>query len=912
MKLSRIYFALLFILCSSTAFANDSLESFVNAVFTNKELSSAEKLKAIDVFFQKKENQQYLLEQSQFYHDISKIFYSEKNLPLAISSLYRAVEIRRTYKNTHPELLKKSLYNLGLFHRKNDETLKSIEVHKEILNEGKEDRYSAKVYLDLGIIYTEIGDFDKALDYFEYAKNYFRKNNIPRSLFLTHLQISYTYTQMDRLGYANEILKQLRLCDSIHLNNDLSIMKENESLVINLRKGNLFLEQNKFEKSQESLEKALLVSMKYNDSMGLAYIHSSLGKLHIDLKDFSKAEKEFEKSEQFASTNSARALLSNMRAELFTATEKWSMAEKEHLKAIGFLTGNENGTLPSISELNNLTNKLDLLNYIKDLSNFYLDYHQVKPNLASLKKALNGFELADGLLDIIRLESTEQVSKLFWREQGTEVYLKGVKAAYLLNLPEKGFHFMEKGKVVLLLEDLTEQQAKTLANIPDSSRLSEMNFKKSIINAEMLLVNSKAENRTNVIRDSLFKIKQDFQKFRDELANDFPKYAQIRKQIEILKEPEVAPKLLSKHTAVVEFVLDSVDGYAYFRTPNNRAFVKLDSVSVLQKQLSNMKSRISQPFFTTTDFEEFNRLSVSIYRKLFGAIDPYLEGTEHLIVIPDASLLFFPFEVLQKALPDTSALPKYLLYEYHISYGLSMSHLVQNDQLSRKPQEHFLGVAPITFQNLDLTSLTESELEVDEINRLFSGTVLKHQDANKLNVLNKINDYNVLHFSTHASFDTKNRTWLWFEDEKLEFSELYSVQNQADLVVLSACKTLQGELVKGEGIMSLSRGFLKTGANSVIASLWNSNDKSSREIIVNFYNKLYQDLPKDQALSEAKKEYLSNHIGVESSPYYWASNTLTGSVSPLKSPSSFNVFYLFIFLLLILSIALFLLKFLRR
>ena len=86
----------------------------------------------------------------------------------------------------------------------------------------------------------------------------------------------------------------------------------------------------------------------------------------------------------------------------------------------------------------------------------------------------------------------------------------------------------------------------------------------------------------------------------------------------------------------------------------------------------------------------------------------------------------------------------------------------------------------------------------------------------------------MIHLSTHAGADeTDFAPRIEFIDTSLYLPELYAMKIPADLVVLSACETGLGKFEKGEGVMSLARGFAYAGAGSLVASLWKVNEGST-------------------------------------------------------------------------------------
>ena len=119
-------------------------------------------------------------------------------------------------------------------------------------------------------------------------------------------------------------------------------------------------------------------------------------------------------------------------------------------------------------------------------------------------------------------------------------------------------------------------------------------------------------------------------------------------------------------------------------------------------------------------------------------------------------------------------------------------------------------------------------------------------------------------------------------DDSLMLEELYAQRLHAEMVVLSACETGIGELYKGEGIMSLGRGFTYAGARSLISSLWEVNDRSTAMIMKAFYQYLAEGVEKDLALQQAKKDYLSRSDQFQSHPYFWAAFVANGDMKALE------------------------------
>ena len=122
------------------------------------------------------------------------------------------------------------------------------------------------------------------------------------------------------------------------------------------------------------------------------------------------------------------------------------------------------------------------------------------------------------------------------------------------------------------------------------------------------------------------------------------------------------------------------------------------------------------------------------------------------------------------------------------------------------------------------------------------------------------------------------------EDGILTAKEIADVDLRGlDLVVLSACQTGLGDIAQGEGVFGLQRGFKKAGANSILMSLWEVEDKATQILMTQFYRNLLSGQSKRQSLLSAQKnlrEYRNtNGEQCYNSPKYWAAFILLDGIN---------------------------------
>ncbi|MBI1763821.1 MAG: CHAT domain-containing protein [Acidobacteria bacterium] len=150
-----------------------------------------------------------------------------------------------------------------------------------------------------------------------------------------------------------------------------------------------------------------------------------------------------------------------------------------------------------------------------------------------------------------------------------------------------------------------------------------------------------------------------------------------------------------------------------------------------------------------------------------------------------------------------------------------------------------------------------------------------------------LSQYRFVHFATHALIDNVHPELsgivLSLVDEQgraqdgfLRAHEIFNLKFNAELVVLSACRTGLGKEIKGEGSIGLTRSFMYAGAPRVVVSLWSVRDKEAAELMVRFYKRLLgpERMSPAAALRAAQVELWRGQQW--QSPYYWAAFVLQG------------------------------------
>jgi CHAT domain-containing protein len=258
-----------------------------------------------------------------------------------------------------------------------------------------------------------------------------------------------------------------------------------------------------------------------------------------------------------------------------------------------------------------------------------------------------------------------------------------------------------------------------------------------------------------------------------------------------------------------------------------------------------------------------------------------LVGVNHLYLVPHGILNYLPFALL----PISSVIDERVVMEQY-----SLTYLPAAVTLVREPQNNntvpsLLALAPAKTR---LRYALEEARSITELyqpdSRLLSGA-----EATETAFKEQAGLFRVLHLSTHGYFNVNNPLLSGLElepdsdnDGYLEVHEILDLSLDADLVTLSACETGMGsgyfnEIPAGDEFVGLTRAFLLAGSQSVLATLWEVDDRSTVEIMEGFYKGLGQaSRSNGQAVALIRVQRELRNSTKYKHPFYWAPFVLVG------------------------------------
>jgi len=189
-----------------------------------------------------------------------------------------------------------------------------------------------------------------------------------------------------------------------------------------------------------------------------------------------------------------------------------------------------------------------------------------------------------------------------------------------------------------------------------------------------------------------------------------------------------------------------------------------------------------------------------------------------------------------------------------------------------------------------LPDLPYAKHEAEYVSSVTNGRLYENDQAKETVYKSESGKYDIIHLAMHTILNDKDPMYstLIFspaidstDDSYLKTYEIYSIPLLAKMVVLSSCNSGSGYLYSGEGILSLARGFMYSGSESIVMAMWEIEDRSGTEIVKSFYDNLKKGYSKSSSLRRARIKYLRQADQLRSHPYFWSSLVVYGNNNSL-------------------------------
>lgn len=891
-------------------------------------------------------NEQERFEESELYYTQVNIFLEKRKIDSAFQSIEKGlkimIELNRKY-NAYNHIIPRyyEMYGFIYFLKGNyDDALKysfkALEIRQKELAPAHFDIISCN-YMIAQIYYCK-RDYEKAEQYFQYIIN-----NCPNE-YMNFAAHSYVYMGI-LYKLKNEYYKTLE-----YYNKGLAIYKETEgeySYPVAITINNIGLAYGLLgdhENALANLKTAISIWKKCLGDTHITLIKSliSFASYYNQAGKYNEAlDVIYEAFEILKINNSTEIVYENRLYNILGLTHielnknQEAVEYFQHAIAIiidGFEFNDDLKNPEIFLKGTNIPNpefkiafKTNLYeNLINKANGSFKIYNQDTLLTDKLKESLNTYKLAFQLLDLIRIDISDDESKFLLGENEKENYINAINISLKLDslFPEKQYsnyvlEYVDKCKGASLRDKSYNKNALKNSEIPEDLVEKVQNIEGKLAfyntqinkNTESELINGYIENFNNleVIYDTLCNF----------LEKEYPKYYKLTHS-NAFNINEIKSRI-KDNEVIIEYLV--MDKSILIITVNNEDY-EIVTVNID----STFKENIFKFYRSIRKVETANYITTNsvLYEKLIEPVKDRIVNKNNLIIIPDDYLFYVPFESIYNNINSVDNMDfrkfNYLIKDYEIRYNYSLNFWRFNKILSNVEKTYygdFIGFAPV-FEDIDkmptanlnyndtitrsatidgkrFTKLQYSEKEINEISNLFLERNKKtntffYNIATEDNFKNNVFGYKYIHISTHGfsneinpnlsglafyASDTNNiRNFTGIQDGLLFSNEISNLNLNANLVVLSACETGIGKLVAGEGLIAISRGFINSGIPNIIYSLWNVADKNTSDLMIEFYKEVLSGKSYSQSLRNVKLKMIED-INT-SFPKNWSSFLLVG------------------------------------
>jgi CHAT domain-containing protein len=808
---------------------------------------------------------------------IGELYHYFDSLQPALAYYNKAIQLETAYTGLPDSLFfKPHLFAGHIYFYLNQ--LDSATYHfkkAEHIQENQKSRLqeSERLYNDLGVLYYQGGNFRQAANYFSKAAYVLPRSNPFYTDFYVNYQINFA-TALFKLGIlvkADSILRALlpyhKLLNEIY--NNLGLIAEKKGLYVDAihlyghikyanvldiglenDKARSWLLLGKLDSAYNCTKRAFQLHQIYDGSHtsidhGLTY--KVLGDLRMLQKNYNAALEAYQRAlHQFYPSYKDITFYSNPKK--FT------------------------GVFSYINVFNALVAKADafhsLLNKTKDLSMGVEELHCYDAALRLIDYIESVYDSDEARLFLERSKFAIHSRPV---EIAMELYQKTGKREYL----DKAYEMDQRNKAsVLGYHDFQNQ----LIHPSSPLQSEESRLKKEITRLNLSAAALADPNAIDMNNSRIRELEIQLGKVQDAIERSYPS---VHVSIPLVKTLQTS--LLDPTTMLISYHIGDKVLTVFIITRSSFHAIQKAIYKNFQEDLHSFVDALHHGPGIVPDNNLTGRLSSFL---LDGIVD---KAYSRIIIIPENELDYLPFEALQNR-------QHYLLEDFAIQYQYSTV-------LLKKDLTNFRNAFTTSFAPFSQASYEKAPFQFEQLEYSASevkglrGTVFQGTDATKDYFLKYAREATIVHLATHALVgdSTGQSSFIafapWKENSPSGFllyvPEIYDLRLHNKLFILSACETGTGKLIKGEGVMSISRAFAYAGCPNIIASLWKADDESTAYIARDIHVYLEKGFPVDLAVRQAKKDYLADKTinPHKKLPYYWSHLIFIGNYRP-EPPTS--------------------------
>ena len=783
--------------------------------------------------------------------------------------------------------------NLGNIYHRQDRFTEAVEfyqrAYEELLRHDDAEGLAA-VLSNLSLCYISLNDFPKALELHRIARQHCEQKGMPILVAYADYNIAYLYFLRGELGRAIQMLRDAAISAR-------KAQDTYQQALCNLDLSEIYLELNL---STEAGELGRAAHQAFND-LGFGYegakalafsaiAASRTGQAFEAVKLFAQVKEMFVRDQ-----NQVWASLIDLYEALVLFNEgRLFEAQRLCVAALDFFRVSPMQGKAVLAELllARISLRIDDLalaerhcqsarTILQKIDSPLLLYQaeflmgEIARASAQPQTAYESYRRAREAVEHVRGKLRGEELKIAFFQNKLEVYENLVDLCLRRpNSFEEAFGYIEQAKSRALMDLLMQSVHVPVAADSGQSELvrsiralrEELNWYYNLIEREQLRPEERSQERIKQLEQQARLREADLMRaVKDATASEAHEAGLVASTTSL----EQIRAALPADTALVEYFRMQDRTLACVLTRDQLHMVPVTLHSRIQKllqllQFQMSKFRLNPQYLATFNDSLLHSTEAhlkSLYQELLAPIRHVL-NSEHLVFVPHGLLHYVPFHALHDG-------DSYLIDRHSVSYAPSASvyAVCQGKQGSASGDSLILGVPDVQAPLI--------QAEAEALSRILPNPKLFLGESATEEILRTHGrNSRIVHIATHGYFRQDNPMFssIRLGSSHLSLYDLSYLQLPAELIVLSGCATGLNVVSPGDELMGLVRGLLQAGAQSLVLSLWDVHDESTKEFMIGFYTRLQAGLPKSKAMQATMQQLRESYPH----PYYWAPFSLTG------------------------------------
>ena len=786
-----------------------------------------------------------------------------------------------------------SYNDMNDYHKAEEWLLRVVEILQNAV--PPDDVEFNRVYNNLGIVYLNLGDYPKAIAFAERALDIKLKNYDPRHPTLSKYYLNLGHSHF-AAGDPERALPLYRKAAELDIENYGA--DHFYAITAKAEVANVLTELGQYEEALELYQSVYRLGAQYDEAWNpdFFYIYTNLAGLYRKMGRPEAAEQLLLDNLQrvqmapYVSPGTQLNILT-LLAEIYADRGEVERAIELMLRGIDKLrhSNDPEKTLPRYDEV---VAPKAFIEALAELARLY----QLNDNLPAAYRVLHR---AVETIEWLRTTYHTNEAREYLNQETEAIFQSAVGVAFTLyeqygtsDYLQQAFYFSEAARADRLRTLVNEGLALRSAGLPPPllDSLDELRLRINGLDTEItdLLLDRDTTSAQQFTAEK-FTLEQTYQQLLRDLETEYPEYYALKFGNTLVDVDRLQELIAERELVFISYYVDRERLYCFRLDGKLMEGSAVAHGGRMESKIERLRDYL-QPQralrATPEDLDHLHQLLREFY-DLTQFANVISSPAQSVLVVPHGLLHYVPFEVLHADFETAD--PRridYVLRQKSISYTLS-ADLWARKVLSSPARATvtYAGFAPDYGEPKSVGNGERSSAwvplgwnahEVRKAAQYFPDGMTFTDSLATIDRFVSIAPHSrVLHLAMHAEAydDQPLKSGLIFDaaaqTQPLRLHAIYDLNLSAELVIMNACQTGVGELIAGEGVVSMAHAFTHAGAQRTLMNLWLADDQAASEVVLRFLDARSQ-MDDAAALRRAKLDYLDHTDPLRAHPYFWA------------------------------------------